>query len=151
MRNISLLFFAFLLLQLNSLAQEGWIEETFDTTHYLYSVHFVDKNIGWIAGSDSDGFGILYNTTNSGSSWQKQIGDTIASLSSVNFVNENIGWVVGRAGTILKTTNGGENWEDKSFDAQTNYRKVQFIDENIGYITGGELNNTTNGGGSVGK
>jgi len=146
MKNISLLFVAFLLLQLNSLAQEGWIEESFDTTHYWSSVHFVDKNIGWIAGSDSDGFGVLYNTTNSGSNWQKQIGDTIGGLSSVNFVNENIGWVVGAAGTILKTTNGGENWEDKSFDAQTYYRKVQFIDENIGYITGGELIKTTNGG-----
>jgi len=134
-KNLSLLYIAFLLLQFTTLAQEGWIEQTFDTTLNFSSAHFVNENIGWIVGWEGvyDTIsGYVYKTTNGGNQWQKQIGDTVPELRSVNFVTENFGCAVGYSGTILITTNGGEIWDDKSLDGGR-WRDVQFLSENVGY------------------
>ena len=78
----------------------------------LFSVYFVDPNIGWIVGLNSF---ITYNrilhTTNGGSNWIPQPGPSTDPTASVYFADANIGWTVGTDGVILHTTTGGTGME----------------------------------------
>jgi len=47
-----------------TLAQEGWFEQTFDTTLHFNSVCFVNENVGWIYGSRT-----LAKTYDGGETW----------------------------------------------------------------------------------
>ncbi|MDH3268219.1 MAG: YCF48-related protein [Ignavibacteria bacterium] len=146
-KNLSILFIAFLLIPFNTLAQEGWFEQSFNPTLHLGPVQFINENTGWMIGNDMNGNGNIYKTTNGGNNWEEQLGDTVAILNSVNFLDENFGCAVGESGTILITTNGGEIWQDKSFDNHPRYTSVQFTDENICFASGvGKVIKTTDGG-----
>jgi len=148
MKNLSLLFIAFLLLQFTTLAQEGWFEQTSGTTHNLNSVYFVDNNTGWAVGDS----GKILNTTDGGTNWIPQTIDTMFSLYSVHFEDNNTGWTVGwdydlDVGVILKTTDGGTNWNYQTIDPNV-YLSVYFTDNNTGWAvgSGGTILNTTDGG-----
>ncbi len=57
MKNLSLIFIAFLLIQFTSLAQEGWFwQNPFPTGSNLYSVDFVNEFIGIVVGSEGGHF-----------------------------------------------------------------------------------------------
>ncbi len=80
-----------------------WQYEVLDSQYNLNSLHFVDRDYGWIVGAD----GILLKTINGGISWTKYITGTSNFLSTVDFVNRNIGWISGGNGTIMKNIEGG--------------------------------------------
>jgi photosystem II stability/assembly factor-like uncharacterized protein len=145
MKNFSLLFIAFLLIPLTTLAQEGWFHQSSGTTNDLYSVHFIDKNNGWVGG-----WGTILNTTDGGENWSSQTSGTPNSLLSVYFIDSNTGWAVGgySSNTILKTTDGGTNWNFQSSGITANLYSVHFADSNTGWIVGelGTLLKISNGG-----
>ncbi len=147
MKNFSLLFIAFLLLQLTTLAQGGWFEQTSGTTWWLSSVHFTDNNTGWAVGWN----GTILKTTDGGTNWNPQSSGMIDVLSSVFFIDQNYGWAVGtnmmtNLGLLLITTNGGTNWASQTAGYSLN--SVYFIDQNYGWTVGlaGTILKTTNGG-----
>ena len=74
----------------------------------LYSVHFIDSNIGWVVGANR----FITKTTDGGDTWSRQYftnetdepllkenyvpgEDGIGGNLSVFFKDENIGWIVG--------------------------------------------------------
>ena len=65
----------------------------------LYSVFFLDFNLGWIAGWS----GIILKTTDGGTNWIRQFSNPPSeNLHSVMFIDANNGWIVGDKGKILK-------------------------------------------------
>jgi photosystem II stability/assembly factor-like uncharacterized protein len=142
-----------------------------DLKHDLYSVHFVNENVGWTVGES----GTILKTVNGGTTWFSLRSGTSKKLYDVHFVNEDTGWAVGghyipdhinEGGIILKTTNGGNDWFAQSaglpdrlldivylflrylLDGPRTFRAVYFTDSNNGWIVGayGTILRTTNGG-----
>jgi len=68
MKNLSLLFISFLLIQLNTLAQDGWFEQTSGTTNDLEGVSFTDSDNGTAVGKD----GTILRTTNGGATFVEE-------------------------------------------------------------------------------
>ena len=66
-------------------------EQNLSDTH-LQSVHFTDRNNGWIVG----GSNAILQTTDGGNTWTGQTSTNGNNLNSVHFANSNNGWAVGR-------------------------------------------------------
>ena len=105
----------------------------------LYSVDFVNAEIGWTVGT----YGTIMKTNNGGETWFRQTSGLEANngldswLRDVQFVDLNNGWVVGDGGTILKTTDGGETWLHQISGTTYRLEKCSFINLNEGWIVGG--------------
>ncbi len=97
MRNLSLLFIAFLLLQFNTLAQEGWFwQNPFPQGNNLNGICLTDANTGTAVGGD----GTILRTTDGGANWMIQSSGTTYDLNAVCFTDVNTGTAVGDEGTI---------------------------------------------------
>ena len=107
----------------------------------LYSVFFIDKNMGWSVGDS----GTILKSTDGGLTWIFQNSNTTADLRSVYFFNQNKGWVAGIGGIVLKTTDGGVNWSSQAVSAFDLWA-VQFINADTGWVSGSTTLKTTNGG-----
>jgi len=126
-----------------------WSKQESGTTEILFSVHFVDPNIGWAVGDRNT----ILKTTDGGNTWLKQdSGFSSNVFPSVHFINSNIGWVSGwvanqpNSGIILKTTDGGKTWINH-FLGPPPISSIYFIDSNTGWAAGGiNVFKTTNGG-----
>ena len=109
---------------------------TYSTGDDIYSVFFINENIGWAVGArnncNSDD-GIILKTTNGGKIWktQKHFPYIGGPITSVYFINEDIGWAVGEEGVVqtYRTTDGGENWIDVGGPASS----VFFINQDTGW------------------
>lgn len=113
------------------------------TNQTLYSVTFVNEDIGYIVGG-----GIILKSTNQGISWIQQTIPTTLPLYGVYFVNQNIGFAIGYQGVGLKTTNGGEDWLMMNTGTSNTLWNIFFTDNENGYIVGdgGKILKTTNSG-----
>jgi hypothetical protein len=104
----------------------------------LNSIHFIDKNTGWIVG---DG-GKIFKTGDGGWNWIQQPVNTNLDLNSVYFANEYLGWAVGQEGIILKTIDGGANWQIQQLKTSGRFRGdndlygVCFVQQYNGWIVG---------------
>ncbi len=111
----------------------------------LYGIHFVDKNFGWIVGSNAT---IL--ATSDGKNWRTQNppAGVKEHLRDVHFVDQKQGCAVGNNGTILITENGGESWilkkamadtsEGEQKEINAHFNAVQFINAFTGWIIGND-------------
>jgi len=114
-----------------------WIQRPFPSTEYLWKLHFVDSNTGWILGSQH-----LYRTTNAGVTWFPQ--DTVTTgggraLYAVNTSMALYAEYVPSTGLpyrgIRKTTDGGLTW--RTVDTlRMYYADIEFVDAQIGYAAG---------------
>jgi len=138
MKILSLLFIAVLLLQYNTLAQEGWFEQSSSTTVNLNSVFFVNSNVGWVVGDA----GTILHTIDGGNNWNPQTSNSTDDLHSVQFTDDNTGWASGDV--LLKTTNGGDDWDTLNTPG---LGAAYFLDNNIGWCASGyDLMKTADGG-----
>jgi len=103
MNNLSSLFIALLSLQLTTLAQEGWFEQTSGTTEWLLAVSFTDSANGTAVGGNVT----ILRTTDGGTTWTSQTSGTTLLLYAVSFTDSDNGTIVGSSGNILRTTDGG--------------------------------------------
>ena len=108
----------------------------------LFSVYFIDANIGWAVGYHRT----IIKTTDGGINWTVQSSESPAyDLHSVHFLDANTGYAVGRE-TILKTTDGGINWIIQTSVTPYCLYSVYFTDAYTGYAVGenGTILKTTN-------
>jgi photosystem II stability/assembly factor-like uncharacterized protein len=110
----------------------------------LNSVHFPDKNTGYVVGDS----GAILKTTDGGTNWMFQSPGTTLDLYSVYFTGQYTGYAVGDDGIILKTTNGGTDWLSMPSGTSDGLKSVCFADQNTGYAVGdnGTILVTLNGG-----
>jgi len=133
----------------------NWIYYIPDSTavnNYL-AYYFVDNVSGFLSAiDDNTNYGMIFKTTNSGSTWNKY-NTTVDNfiIQRLYFVNSLTGWAAGeRFGNLylIKTTNSGINWLEQitgQYEASVN--GLYFKNPNEGYIvTNRNIVRTTNGG-----
>lgn len=128
-------------------AYSQWHFQNSGITTILRDIRFINKNTGWICGSD----GVILKTTNSGINWINQNNEAVGkSLYGIYPLNENTVYCVGYFETILKTTNGGNNWltiQNGPIGQGNSHFRVFFLNEMTGWIGSTFLvKKTTNGG-----
>ncbi len=119
MKNLYLLFIAFLILQFTSLAQQDWFQQESGTQTQLNSVFFLDSLNGWVVGNDST----ILRTTNGGNNWiSLASGFNNYNYNDVFFISDSMGWVVGSTyeAIILFTLDAGQSWEGMTIHVYTN-------------------------------
>ena len=120
-----------------------WVQQFSGGTNYslsgdnIYSMKFIDKNIGWAVGyRENDwysGSSVILKTTNSGRIWKTQLDNVGDAIKSVFFLDELTGWAA-EEGVIYSTNDGGDNWF-MSTPGINNITSVFFKDRNTGWIT----------------
>jgi len=128
-----------------NIANAQWTAQSSGTKNYLYSVYFIDKDLGFAVGEG----GTILKTTNGGTNWIRQnSGSTTNVFFAVFFVDSNIGYIANADNSFLKTTDGGTTWVDKPIATVCHCMSIFFINADTGWIVSGcgEIFKTTNGG-----
>ncbi len=99
---------------------------------YINKVEFPTSTTGYAVGNG----GVIYKTTNGGTSWSLKTSGVTVELKDLSFVSADTGYVVGANGTILKTTNGGSSWQLQSPPASFDLNGVYAYDADTVWAVG---------------
>jgi len=135
-----------------------WTRQPSGTMAWLHSVFFLDRNRGWVAGSN----GTLLTTTDGGATWKKLSTLTKDTLQDVYFADTEVGWLIATrdilklktnepASYLLRTEDGGVNWRPvflNSSEINTRLVRLVFADAQHGWVFGetGTVFGTSDGG-----
>jgi photosystem II stability/assembly factor-like uncharacterized protein len=111
-------------------------------------IKFINRQIGYVVGSNPDDPQNMYKTTDGGRTW------SLVNLNegqSLDFVDANHGWVVNVGGLGYRTTNGGMTWQQMILPNQgfgPTISKIDFADQSVGWAVGwfGYAARTADGG-----
>jgi len=110
----------------------------------ITGLHFINASKGWLVGW----YGLVYHTTDGGSSWYPQNDFFTNGFGKASFVNSTTGWVIAN-NKLIKTTDGGMSWT-KQYPNSTyiTLNGIFFLNSNIGWVVGtnGKINKTVDGG-----
>ncbi len=101
-------------------------------------IFFLDASTGWIA----NGFGRIYQTTDSGENWEELAFLGGLFFRSIGFANDSLGWVgsLTTEEVLLETRDGGRTWENItsriSGPAPTGICGLSVINEQVIYGVG---------------
>jgi photosystem II stability/assembly factor-like uncharacterized protein len=129
-----------------------WVHQSSPVTQDLYSVFFVDADIGWAVGKGYEDQPVIINTHNGGHSsfgWNVQSPPEDAyGLHDVYFTDELNGYACGYGGTVVQTDDGGIVWEKGNQVTSETLNSVYFISPGTGFCVGnrGVLVNTADAG-----
>jgi len=130
---------------------ESWQKQTSGTTLHLFSVYFLNTNIGFIAGQamsgclseDCDKGSILLKTTNGGATWSKTFFLNYTGIYCLKFFDNLNGLAIiytydipnSRDYYIARTSDGGDDWRLIDLDIKPSYNKFYCVD-NVVFIAG---------------
>ncbi len=117
------------------------------TTGYLYRLHFINANEGWI-GADS---GKIFHTIDGGNTWNVLNTGSPSGIGGIFFLSSTHGWAIGGPSTsIYRTTDGGATWNSSFPGSSYSLQDVWFTSTTEGCAVGfhGSFYKTTNGGAS---
>jgi photosystem II stability/assembly factor-like uncharacterized protein len=145
----------------------SWTQRPSGTDVALYSVHFVDDQVGWISGQDA----LILHTTDGGKTWDKQesnatfedreTGTQPLFLFALHALDRDHAWAVGDRSIISSTSDGGKTWRARKVAMESDLSggqslaaadpilyDVQFTDTQHGWIVGefGKIMYTGDGG-----
>ena len=133
----------------SNLLYSQWIWQQVNPTYYYYDVQFVNKNTGYVCGSNTT----IEKTTDGGLTWFNQSVNAAQdkNFNGISMLNENTGYIAGSANIVVKTINGGINWlvlKDGNYQTGNTFNDISFINLNTGWICGfgGNIQKTTDGG-----
>ena len=110
----------------------------------LVSIYFVDKDLGFAAGSST-----ILKTTDGGITWVQKYSSAV-NFIFIEFFSNNNGVAVGNSGkttVIFKSTNSGENWSQVGIWSYDASYASYFISLSVGWVAGkGYIQKTTDGG-----
>ncbi len=116
------------------------------------STHFLNDNIGWVAGAIGSGQVRIFKTTDGGTNWIQQPNAPDTTKYDIFFISENVGWCIGFNGFIIKTTDGGNNWFSQSNTSVSSvtFYGVEATDINNVFVVGNAnaILKSTDGGNS---
>ncbi len=137
----------FMLFANSIMGQGGWTQLSTSYTGNFKDVYFLSTTTGYAVGGNNS-TGIIYKTTNGGSTWAGTVVST-SSLESVWFTSSTTGYAVGSGGKVFKTTNSGSSWVALTSNTTSGLKKIQFPTSTVGYAAGGSaMIKTTNSGSS---
>ncbi len=82
--------------------------------------------------------GIIFRSTDNGSSWELPQSGTYQNLRDVAFISQTDVVVVGGNGTVLVSDDAGENWETINSNINQLLFKVFFLNAQAGYALGAD-------------
>lgn len=100
--------------------------------HKLFNQDFVDASHGWVCGD----YGLIWKTTDGGSTWLPLNSGTILPLRGISFTDRNKGWAVGDQGVIVHTSDGGKTWERQESGITEHLQDVEFLNAKTGIAVG---------------
>ncbi len=108
------------------------------------SIAAVNSSVVWAVGGD----GVIYFTSNGGSSWSRQTSGTTEMLRCIEAKSVNSCWAVGSGGMILHTSNGGQVWLRQPSAMTDTLFGVSMFDTLVGWTVGknGQIFYTIDGG-----
>lgn len=96
--------------------------------------------------------GLVYSTTDGGTTWIRSHGVVAADLHGAHFADDEIGMAVGEHGAVIRTLDGGQSWDLVYNDLMaegTMLHDVAYASAlNIGVVGAGTIATSTNGGDS---
>jgi photosystem II stability/assembly factor-like uncharacterized protein len=107
----------------------------------INDVAFVDPSTGWAVGDR----GVIWHTTDGGTTWRQQSSPVSCRLSSACFIDAHRGWAVGgecrpygeaTLGVVLRTDDGGATWISVSHSILPLLCGVKFFDRVRGIAFG---------------
>jgi len=123
-----------------------WQEKSNGTHLDLYSVFFLDENLGWAGGDGDNNGGVMHMTTDGGEHWTRFTGFLPGyNIIDIQFVNPLKGWLAD--GYVYRTTNGGQSWS-QTLGNQVWIQDLNFVNDLLGWCVGrgGDVYKTINGG-----
>jgi len=165
-KNLFLLFIAFLLFQLNTLAQEGWFwQHPSPQGNDLRDVFVMNENTIFAVGDR----GTLLRSDNAGADWEitHRLADISENIVDIEFISDQKGFLLANkyllddqynyvysSSKILLTEDSGIHWKVIDDFDSLRLNDLCFIDDNIGWLIGysneetltGMIFKTTNGG-----
>jgi photosystem II stability/assembly factor-like uncharacterized protein len=114
-KQLTVLFFVFIFTEL-LYSQSGWVQ-VFSNSSNIYTIAFLDVNIGMAAGEGSS----VYRTTDGGQNWNIiPLPSNVLYLRGLKFVDSNT--VIGfNSFYIVRSTNSGLNWTASNIPYQSFY------------------------------
>jgi photosystem II stability/assembly factor-like uncharacterized protein len=123
-----------------------WVKQKTDTFAWLRTIHFVDKNTGWIGGSK----GAYLTTGDGGKTWQPGTKFTTDMIRTIYFVDADRGWALCERDTfklgsqapsyLMRTLDGGVTWQKSEFRNSNRKRIAAMAFAKSGYgIAVGEM------------
>ena len=134
------------LILVNDLTSKNWTSINTDTNESLFSINFVNDNIGFICGSN----GTVLKTFDTGLTWNNLNKIVDQNLYCVSNSDEKNIFISGWNGTLLRSTDQGQNWKIIKTNYLNYFKNILFINQFLGFIVGGDgiLLRTENGGDS---
>src|SRR5205823_8908512 len=78
-----------------------WTRQPSGTMAWLHAVYFLDRDCGWVAGSN----GTLLTTIDGGTIWKKLSTLTKDTLQDVYFADKKVGWLIATRDILTLETN----------------------------------------------
>lgn len=117
-----------------------------DDTRGFNDLHFIDANVGYIAG-----FWGVYRTADMGQTWEAKGGTGWAT--AIYFTDPQTGYLGNTTGGLLKTTNSGGSWQEIASMYWTWHKDIKFLNSQVGWLVSrglyedyGIIRKTTDGG-----
>ncbi len=134
----------------------NWFEITFNNYNSIYNLQYINFELIYAIGSNSNHYPSLIKSTNGGLNWIHvfdfpNLPVTYNDGNFYNFINDTVGFSKGYK-CIAKTTNGGYNWNiiytDTGSSGNVHFDYMKFINDTLGFLVKnlGYLYITTNGG-----
>jgi photosystem II stability/assembly factor-like uncharacterized protein len=107
----------------------------------LNHIFFINQTTGWAVGDR----GVIWHTSDAGSTWREQPSPVSCSLNDVFFINARRGWAVGgqsqpysnsTRAVMLRTDDGGRTWSQLSQPLLPKLIGIKFFDANQGIAFG---------------
>jgi len=128
-------------------AGNSWQKQNSNTTLPLFSVFFINEQIGFSSGKaisnclddDCEKGAIFIKTLDGGKSWSKIFLEDYSEIKSLHFKNENTGLALIYAPAIFdsyhyhlaKTIDGGSNWTFIDLPVDPTNQKIDIIDNSV--------------------
>jgi len=122
----------------------NWEVQNSGTNDYLWTIHFIDDQLGFAGGNQS-----FLKTTNGGLTWFPILANYNTVIKEITSTDNNTLYAAGLEGSIgavYKSTNSGINWDIIYNSNFSWFNCIYFLDSDTGYVSDGRIHKTTNGG-----
>lgn len=116
---------------------QSWTDLVKGRTDSWKSVHFLNKEIGFVGAGKFDG-ALIWRTENGGDTWQDancEMTELFSPVESINFLTPLNGFAAFRNQQILRSTDGGLNWTLKETGFPYSFANVTISPDGVIFLT----------------
>ncbi len=112
---------------------QNWSRQASNLPGEVTSLYFMNRDSGWISTTSTDSHGVIYKTTDNGTTWIQKA-EMATPLRGLQFRCNSTGWALGE-GNVFKSTDAGESWMQQSTEFDTPFfQSCDFSDSLCGWV-----------------